>query len=242
MYYGYGRVSSRDQARPDRVSLDEQTNRCRAVAQINNSSGFNFEMYVDRGVSGATPLYQRPEGQKMLAHVQKGDVIVASKLDRIFRSASDALSTIERWRRKGIDLVICDIGIEPISSSPAAKLFFGMMSLVAEFERNRIHERILEGKTAKKARGGHVGGLTPLGYRKEGQGRSAVLVRDETEQQHIVRARELRQLGYQIPYADIAEELAEEGIFGRDGKPYRPNAVWRMLKGRKYGEDLVQHG
>jgi len=60
-----------------------------------------------------TPLYQRPEGQKMLAHVQKGDVIVASKLDRIFRSASDALSTIERWRRKGIDLVICDIGIEP---------------------------------------------------------------------------------------------------------------------------------
>lgn len=117
MMLAYGRVSTKDQARPDRVSLEEQMNRCKAVAQFNNLSGQNFREFIDRGVSGAVALYKRPAGISMLAVAKEGDIIVASKLDRIFRSTSDALNTIERLRKKGIDIIICDIHSEPMSSS-----------------------------------------------------------------------------------------------------------------------------
>jgi hypothetical protein len=48
-------------------------------------------IFVERGVTGAKPIGQRPEGAKLLAMLQPGDVVIAAKLDRLFRSALDAL-------------------------------------------------------------------------------------------------------------------------------------------------------
>ena len=41
----------------------------------------------------------------------------------------------------------------------------------------------------------------------------------------------------------IAAEMAEEGCLNRDGKPYSPAAVWRILQKNpapRYAEDAVQ--
>jgi DNA invertase Pin-like site-specific DNA recombinase len=54
-------------------------------------------------------------------------------------------------------------------------MFFGMLALVAEFERERTRERLADGRGAKRAAGGHIGGSAPFGYRKLGAGRSAHL-------------------------------------------------------------------
>lgn len=230
MFYAYARVSSAEQAAPDRVSLTEQIARCRAVATMRGvSNKWDVRDHVDRGVSGSVPLYKRPAGKLMLERVDQGDVICASKLDRIFRSASDALSTIARLQRKGVNLIICDIGIDPIDDSPTAKMFFSILAVVAQFERERIHERITEGKAAKKVRGGHIGGLVPFGFRKQGEGRVAMLVPDEREQQHIRRCRALYD---EAPCSqrEIAATMAAEGMLGRDGQPYTPMAIYRMVE------------
>ena len=50
------------------------------------------KMFVERGVSGSKPLGERPEGAALLALLQPGDVVITPKLDRMFRSALDALS------------------------------------------------------------------------------------------------------------------------------------------------------
>lgn len=241
MYLAYTRVSSLDQARPDRVSLTEQAERCRAVASMNRIPAKEVAVYTDEGVSGGTPLYRRPAGKAMLAAAKSGDVIVASKLDRIFRSANDALGSIERLRHKGIDIVICDIGFEPIGKSAAARMFFGMMSLVAEFERERINERTQEGREGKKARGGHIGGDAPFGFKKLGSGRDAVLVPDDIEQLHIARALEYRGPNpkkWRMRMWDIAHEMWKDGMTNpRTGKAYTIGAIWRMLQApvRQYG-------
>jgi resolvase-like protein len=52
-------------------------------------------VFVERGVSGSVPLAVRPEGAAMLATLQAGDVVVSPKLDRVFRSALDALQQTE---------------------------------------------------------------------------------------------------------------------------------------------------
>lgn len=232
MFLAYARVSTLDQDQPDKISISAQLARCQAVAKARGETGkYGFSTYADRGISGSVPLSERPEGAKMLAAANKGDIVCASKLDRIFRSASDALQAIEKLKRKGVGVIICDIGIDPIAESPSANLFFGMMALVAQFERERIAERISEGKAAKKARGGCIGAI-PFGFRKEGHGSKSMLVPDEKEQEHI-RFATSRRLGLH-PLRKISEEMAGQGMIGRDGKPYNVMAIQRMYRtGRK---------
>jgi putative DNA-invertase from lambdoid prophage Rac len=61
---------------------------------------------TDVGISGGIPLSDRPNGSKLVAKGGKGDLVIASNLDRLFRSASDALATVERWQRIGVDLIL----------------------------------------------------------------------------------------------------------------------------------------
>lgn len=236
MILSYSRVSSLAQGKQDRCSIGEQQKRCRVIAQMREQVGkYQFAEFTDIGISGSVPLSQRPGGKALLAQAQQGDIICASKLDRIFRSASDALRSIERLKKQGIGLIICDIGLDPVADSPSASLFFGMLSLVAQFERERIAERISEGRAAKKARGGCIG-YVPFGYRKVGTGKASMLVLDEKEQEHISAARYFRNKLWQRPtghwsryrMTDISEAMAKEGMLGRDGKPYSAMAVWRM--------------
>lgn len=54
------------------------------------------------------PLADRPEGRKLLAAVEPGDAVITPKLDRMFRSASDALGTLEEMKGQGVQLHMID--------------------------------------------------------------------------------------------------------------------------------------
>ena len=89
--YAYARVSSAGQAESG-LSLEEQTRRCAGRALEN---GWTIaHTYVDRAVSGSIALAARPEGGRLLQVLQPGDQVIAAKLDRVFRSALDALETM----------------------------------------------------------------------------------------------------------------------------------------------------
>ena len=51
-------------------------------------------VFVERGVSGSKPLGERPEGARLLAALKSGDTVIAAKLDRMFRSALNALDVL----------------------------------------------------------------------------------------------------------------------------------------------------
>src|SRR5882762_9520281 len=122
----------------------------------------------------------RPSGERLLKDMKAGDVVVASKLDRMFRSASDAIDMFEEFKARGVDLILYDISHEPVSSG-VGKLIMTILAAVGDMERVRIKERTAEGRRAKKAKGGAVGEV-PFGYCKEGEGREAILVPCEKEQ------------------------------------------------------------
>lgn len=242
MLLAYARVSSADQGAPEKVSIPEQLKRCRAIADLRGERPGRYDLliFVDRGVSGSVPLHKRPAGIDLLARARKGDCIVAAKLDRIFRSAADALNTIEALKQKGIDLIIADIGVDPVAGEGVAKFFFSILAVTAQFERERIYERTQEGRRGKRARGGHTGGTAPFGYWIQGSGRTATLIRNEDEQAHIQRAYTLRH-ECDRSIQQVASMLAREGIVGRNGKPYGEMAVWRMLKRKRHGEDIARY-
>jgi putative DNA-invertase from lambdoid prophage Rac len=173
--YGYLRVSSNEQA--DGTSITTQERRVRAVAEFRSEDGMT-EVFSDPGVSGSVPLFDRPGGKKLVGVAQRGDTIIVSKLDRIFRSAQDGVEWFNYFTKHGIDLILCDMGTEPITQNGASKMFFTMMVAMAEFERERIQERCDEGRRAKRASGGHVGGKPPFGFMILGTGKSARCVPD----------------------------------------------------------------
>ena len=105
--YGYCRVSTLAQA-DEGESLDVQRRQLEGWATM---QGVVIDkVFVERGVSGSVAVSERPEGGAMLALLRRGDTIVASKLDRLFRSALDALAMVERLKALGVSLVLLDLG------------------------------------------------------------------------------------------------------------------------------------
>lgn len=186
--YGYVRVSTVEQA--GGTSLNEQRRKILGVAMI---AGVDVtRTYDEPGVSGSTPLEARPAGAELCQRLGSGDTLIVAKLDRAFRSAADALARADAWRDAGIHLIVADMGPEPVTHSGTAKLFFGMLALVAEFERARILERTADGRRAKAARGGHVGGMAPFGFRVEGSAKDARLIAVPEQQAAIETIHGLR--------------------------------------------------
>jgi hypothetical protein len=104
--FGYSRVSTGEQA-GEGASLDVQAQQIAGYAMM---KGWRIDkVFVERGLSGSTPPADRPEGKRLLATIDKGDVVVTAKLDRTFRSAADALGGAGgvqgSWCRSAHDLI-----------------------------------------------------------------------------------------------------------------------------------------
>ncbi|WP_434626085.1 recombinase family protein [Azospirillum sp. B2RO_4] len=219
--YGYVRVSTGDQV--NGTSLDEQERKVRGVAMVRGED--LAEIFREEGVTGSRPLEDRTAGAQLLARLRPGDTVIVAKLDRAFRNAADALTKADAWRKGGISLVIADMGTDAVTENGTSKMFFGMLALVAEFERERILERTAEGRSAKRAKGGHIGGTAPFGYRVEGVGKDAQLIPIPEQQEAMWRMVEMRQggaslraiaaemisLGHRISHEGVRNALAAAG-------------------------------
>lgn len=230
MILSYARVSTLEQASDGTTSLADQLRKGKMVAELRGASQFDVVTYVDKGVSGSIPLAERPEGARMLADVKPNDVIVAAKLDRLFRSAIDALQTVETFAKKKIDLILVDIGLDPVNKNGAAKMFFSILSVVAEFERERIAERMNDGRAAKKAQGMRISGHAPYGFRFEGEKPHTRLVPYEPE---IEILRTVKQLWPRANPAVVTEQINERGLRDRAGNPFRIVQVTRLAQKAK---------
>ena len=226
----YQRVSSSEQAAEDKSSLEIQERVGRGYAMAKGFSKFDVACYCDPGVSATIPLRQRPAGKQMLDDAKPGDFIFASKLDRMFRSAADALNMSEILKEKGIKLVLFDIGSDPVAESALGQFFFTIVAAIAQLERTVIKERLLGGKKAKKAKGGHIGGKTPYGFRVVGSGREARLEMVEDEQRVIEAVRELMRDRPYLPVGFTTRSLTEQGLMSRSGKPFWPQQVSRIME------------
>lgn len=223
--YGYVRVSTPEQAE-DRSSLSDQEARIRLAAEVRGDPV--HAVYADPGVSGSVPLTERPGGAALLRVAGRGDTVIIAKLDRMFRSALDAHATAQRLQRAGIDLVIVEFGMSSVTGDGVGKLIFGVLASVAEFERDRIAERVKDGKRGKKQRGGHIGGSAPYGWSVQGAGRDAALVEDPAEQAVLARVREMADAG--VSLRQIAHRLGEQGVRSRTGSRFAPQQIHRMLR------------
>ena len=149
----YVRVSTEDQ--------DTELQERELVAEAERRGWVHF-VYKDQGISGAK--FNRPMLNTLLTHIREGriQVVLAWKLDRIGRSTQHLAEIINILLEANCGLVVPSQGIDTSAGSinPASKLQLNVLAAVAEFERDLIRERTLDGLARAKAQG-KVGGRRP---------------------------------------------------------------------------------
>lgn len=141
MIIGYARVSTEDQ------QLDAQVTALKEAGAE--------RIFADK-ISGSKR--QRPELDRMLDQLRHGDVVLVTKYDRLARSLADLLDIVARVEaaQAGFRSLAEDID----TTTPAGRLIFHVFASIAQFERERIRERTMEGLQTARAKG-RVGGRPP---------------------------------------------------------------------------------
>ena len=230
--FGYVRVSTIRQAQ-EGESLEVQRRQLEGYALMHNLG--EVEVHVEEGVSGSVPVHERPIGGALFVKAQAGDIIIAAKLDRLFRSALDALTVVEDLKNRGIRLHLLDLGGD-IAGNGLSKLFLTIAAAFAEAERDRIRERVFHVKQDQKARGRYLGGAVPFGYEVDSEGGLQPMSQDLIREVQELKSSglslrgvsaALREKGIGLSHQGVANVLRQHGVdTGRSGYghcvPVRP--------------------
>lgn len=146
--YGYARVSTRDQ------NLDTQVSQIKRLCEFR---GFNLINIYEETASGKNT--DRSAFQQMLKDLSVNphgvEAVIVYKLDRIGRSLSDLMKTIQWFKEQGIGLVFIADSID--TTTPQGRLFFHITGAFSEYEREIIIERTRAGMQRAKAEGVKMG-------------------------------------------------------------------------------------
>lgn len=110
------------------------------------------ELYIDRA-SGKSA--DRPELQRMLAYVRKGDTVIVESISRFARNTRDLLELVETLAEKEVDFVSKKEAID--TTTPSGKFMLTVFGAVAELEREYILQQQREGIAIAKQRGVYKG-------------------------------------------------------------------------------------
>ena len=144
MIFHYCRVSTKEQ------NLDRQ------LVALNSYKPAD-RLFTDK-VSGKN--FERIGYQQMKDAVQSGDEIVIKELDRLGRNKEEIKKELEWFKQHGVVVRILDIPTTRIDfqgqdwiRDMINNILIEVLGAIAEQERKKIHDRMMEGLAAKKARG-----------------------------------------------------------------------------------------
>jgi len=233
----YIRVSTEDQAR-EGYSLEVQSEYLLNFAkrekwQIYSPEG-SAEIYEDDGYSGYS--LDRPAFQSLMSDARKKrfDLILVYKLDRFSRRLRDILNILDELETLGIEFKSATEPYETTTSS--GKLMIQQLGSFAEFERNRIIERVVPGMI-KGAENGQWQGAryAPFGYRYKKELKKLEVCLEE--------AKLVREIYKMYLAGDsacrIAGNLYNQGVASRSGGKFHSKLICDILKNKVYLGKLV---
>lgn len=133
MKIAYIRVSSREQ-NPD------------MQIQALQAAGYD-KAYTEK----RTGTKHLPELERCLTELRENDFIIVYKLDRLGRTLSGILETLNTIREKKANIISITENID--TTTITGRAMFNMIGLLAEYEHDSILERCADGRTAAKKRG-----------------------------------------------------------------------------------------
>ena len=146
MIYGYMRVSTVGQIKGN--SLEEQER----ILRQNGAMILFWDAFTGTKTS-------RPNFNKLLEILEEGDTLVITKLDRFARNTVEGIGVVQHLLERGVRVNILNMGT--VDNTPTGKLILTVMLGFAEFERDMIVQRTMEGKSIARTKNGWREGRPP---------------------------------------------------------------------------------
>ena len=227
----YIRVSTEDQAK-EGYSLEVQRENLESFAK---REGLEiFKVYQDDGISGYS--IERPALKELLkdAKEKRFELVLVYKIDRFSRNLKDLLNLVDELSSYGVGF---KSATEPFDTTTSAgKLMFQQLGSFAEFERNRIAERVFPGMIKGVQQGNWQGArYAPYGYTYN---KEKKLLEIDEKECGVVK------LIYTMFLCDksirsITEYLTRKGYRNRKGNIFSTKLIGDILKNSIYTGKLV---
>jgi len=215
------RVSTEDQKKSG-AGIDGQEDACRAFVERN--PGDIRQILHEEDYSGSLPLHKRPVLIEAIDMLQKGDVLLVHKRDRMFRGDPLTNGMIEHEIRKRGATLRSVMG-EGTESDDAGQIFMRrVIDAASEYERNLIKQRTKTALQAKKKRDERIGEI-PFGYRLASDGKHLEV--SEREMKSIQTMHDLHRRGFSL--RKIGNHLQSMGVNPPKAAQWSPMSIRRIL-------------
>lgn len=216
---GYLRVSTDEQAASG-LGLDAQ--RAALAAAAARLGAELVATHADEGLSGSKGVEDRPALLAAIGELQRGDVLLVAKRDRLGRDPIH-VAMIERMVARKGSRVVSAAGEGTENDDPTSVLMRRIVDAFAEYERLVIGARTKAALKAKRDAGKRAG-CVPFGFHADDEGN---LHEHEGEQKVIQAALKAKADG--LSQRAIVAELKAKGFTSRSGKPLGRSQVRRIL-------------
>jgi len=208
------------------VSLEDQRAR---IEDYCGAQGWQLvEVLTDDGVSGG----QRRRLHRLAERVRATGArfVVVYNLDRFARDVAGQLDHMRQFSRRGVELHVVGRG-RMEADSAAGFLMAGVEGLMAEHYRPLIGEKTRDALARLKGQGRRVSRHAPYGCRLASDG-----LHVEPEPQEQAALAWLRALAPGRSLRALAAALAARGILARNGRPFAPMTLARLVTAGPCGQ------
>ncbi len=220
-------------------SIQVQIDKCRAHIYSEfdvPSTDKNTDVFIDEGLSGF--YADRKEFTRLINSIENYKCLLCYKVDRICRNTGDMMALIEHLDKHGVMFISCSDKISNITSE--STLILKLLSVISEFERNIIAERISDNLHELAKEGRWLGGTTPLGFISR---KDVITIRGKKcTKNHLEPVQSELQIVKTIFHMylnrksmnAVRDYLNEHGIFTRNGKKHTRISVKNILRNPVY--------
>ena len=152
-----------------RISTNHKTQKTdrqrQAIIEYSICNGFNIDEFVSDIITGGTKADNRPNYHNMKKQLRNGDTLIISDIDRLGRNADDVIVEIKDLQSKGIRVVALDVPFlndwEKMNDDSLSKMiidiFVTLKAHIAQQEKEKIHDRVMQGLDVAKKKGKKLG-------------------------------------------------------------------------------------
>jgi DNA invertase Pin-like site-specific DNA recombinase len=209
-YVIYIRVSTEEQTKGH--SFETQTEICKAFMPPESE----YEIILDSS-SGGKVLEKRTQLQKALDLLEKGDILLVYKMDRLVRDYIQYGHLMYMIQAK-------KAGVIAVMEKDQDRTMKGFTAIISDLERQRIKDNTRNALRARKRAGFRVGRI-PYGYQVASDKK---VVRNQTEYQVLQEMEKLAAQGKS--QREIASVLNVDGKLNREQKPWSHVSIHKILK------------
>ena len=152
-----------------RISINHKTQKVdrqqQTIIEYSIKNEFKIDEFFSDVITGGTKADNRPGYNNMRKQLRSGDTIIISDIDRLGRNADDVIIEIKDLQSKGIRVVALDVPFlndwQKMNDDSLSKMiidiFVTLKAHIAQQEKEKIHDRVMQGLNVARAKGKKLG-------------------------------------------------------------------------------------